>query len=517
MLGIRPVRALRRRILLVAVPALSLTASAAGLGRHEPPIPAASTSSHLQILIGDLPRAPLQTVDALTIAYYGSRTYHPAWLERDASEHASLLLERITLAEQDGLCVDVRQIERLLTALGQASSLDDTAAAELDVSITRAIVSYLVEVALGHQATAERASSRRTIDLLSMLDAFRAGLTVRELLSTVAPRHAEYHRLRGALAFYRAISDAGGWPRMEHTLLRPGDEAPADVIGALLTRLSATGDVQGHTVVATRDDGFLVYDDLLVEAVRRFQLRHGLLVDGIVGPGTIRALNVPAAARAQQIALNMDRWRRLPDSLGERHVRVNVPAFRLRMIDSGTEVLAMRVIVGTPSTRTPVFSDRIRYVQFRPYWNVPDSIARGELLPKATSNQDYLRARGYEVLDGWSEDASIVDPGGIDWQADRFAYRLRQRPGPQNALGLVKFMFPNRYSVYLHDTPAGHLFERRTRALSHGCVRVENPVVWRRSFLRRRTGLRTRYAQRCIRALGAPCDWPGRYRFTSST
>jgi murein L,D-transpeptidase YcbB/YkuD len=147
----------------------------------------------------------------------------------------------------------------------------------------------------------------------------------------------------------------------------------------------------------------------------------------------------------------------------------------------------MRVVVGTPHNQTPVFSDRIRYLEFNPYWNVPRSITVNELVPRVATDQDYLEEHGFEVLDGWSPEAEPIDPAAVDWEAERFSYRLRQLPGPDNALGLVKFMFPNRYSVYLHDTPADHLFAVNNRARSHGCVRVERPAELAAFLLREAT------------------------------
>lgn len=289
-----------------------------------------------------------------------------------------------------------------------------------------------------------------------------------------APAHVEYHRLANALQTYQEIAWRGGWP-MQHEprLLRPGDTIAPDRLARLRARLIATGDLGGGRGLAPEGR----YTGDLVAAVRRFQSRHGLLVDGIVGPDTTRAMNVPAAHRVQQIALNMARWQLLPDDLGERHVRVNIPAFRLHLFDQSDDVLAMNVVVGSTSTPTPVFSDEIEYLQFRPYWNVPHRIAREELMPWARTDPASFAEQGYQVLDGWGTDAALLDPAVTEWTDEELMYRIRQLPGPDNALGRVKFMFPNTYSVYLHDTPAKHLFDRHSRAFSHGCVRVAQPAA----------------------------------------
>ena len=194
--------------------------------------------------------------------------------------------------------------------------------------------------------------------------------------------------------------------------------------------------------------------------MRAFQRRHGLEEDGVAGPATLAELNQRAEDHVRQIEVNLERWRWLPRDLGRRHVRVNIAAFRLDAVEDGRTALDMRVIVGKPYTRTPMFGSAMDAVIFNPSWYVPTSIAVHEILPKARKDPSYLRRGGYEVLSG---------------------SRIRQRPGPQNALGRIKFVFPNRFNVYLHDTPARTLFGRTVRTFSHGCIRIEKPAdlaVW---------------------------------------
>jgi murein L,D-transpeptidase YcbB/YkuD len=428
-------------------------------------------------LVSSAAPTPLPTIEDLTAEYYEARAYAPAWLDPEGRAAASWLLRQAARADLDGLCAP-REATRLLAGLHSPSAASAQSAAALDLEVTRTLLNYVVELSLGRDTAMDRTASRRQLDVLGELDALRDGQH-RDLAATLVPRHREYHRLRTALARYRTIAGRGGWPQLpEGTLLRPGEQVRPEVLHPLRARLLATGDLQGGDATPER------YAGVLPDAVRRFQARHGLAVDGIVGPATLGAMNVPADRRAQQIAINMDRWRRLPDSLGKRYVRVNIPEYRLSLVAESHELLSMRVVVGRPSTETPAFSDRIRYVQFRPYWNVPESIARRELWPRGAAEPGTLTAEGYEVIAGWDEGAEVVDIEAIDWEAERFHYRLRQRPGPANALGLVKFMFPNRYSVYLHDTPAKRLFARRERALSHGCVRVEDPAALATELLR---------------------------------
>ena len=284
-----------------------------------------------------------------------------------------------------------------------------------------------------------------------------------QALDTMRPRHEAYTALRNELERHRGIVTAGGWKRLEDKgpPLSPGEKAPAARLTALRERLRAGGLLQ-NAERATKGDTSAnrVYDAELAGAVAQFQARHGIVVDSILGAETVAALNVPAEYRLAQIAGNMERFRWLPRSLGTRYILVNVPAFQLQAFDNGAEALTMKVIVGAEydGRSTPVFSDSLQTVVFRPYWNVTDNIAENEIWPKADADPSYLARNNYEVV------------------RDRQGTHVRQKPGPGNALGLVKFLFPNSFSIYLHDTPQGELFKEDIRAFSHGCIRVEKPA-----------------------------------------
>jgi len=222
-----------------------------------------------------------------------------------------------------------------------------------------------------------------------------------------------------------------------------------------------------------------VYDRRLELAVRHFQSRHGLTVDGIVGPGTLGQLNVTAAQRADQLALNMERirWRTARPA---RRIDVNIPAFHLEVLDENRPVLGMKVIVGRTVRQTPLIAGQLRYLVLNPFWNVPRLIARKDIARAMQRDPGYLSARGIRVLSGWGDTARYVDPRYIDWSAARrgsFPYRLRQDPGPRNSLGRIKFMMPNPHAIYLHDTPDRHLFDKDRRSFSSGCIRVEDPMA----------------------------------------
>jgi murein L,D-transpeptidase YcbB/YkuD len=243
----------------------------------------------------------------------------------------------------------------------------------------------------------------------------------------------------------------------------------------LRRRLWITGDLDGSA------KGEPVYDRAIAIAVGRFQERHGIPSDGIVGPATLAALNVPVEVRIRQIQLNLERYRWLPTEFGRRYIYVNIPDYELFAYDRGNPVLKMRVVVGDEyENATPVFADSMTSVVFRPYWYVPTRIMVQELVPRFRKSRSYLHRHDFEVLDAKRE-SSVLSPRAtrrINWsRVDPAKIRLRQKPGsPTNPLGLVKFIFPNQFAVYLHDTPARQVFDRPERVLSHGCVWVEKPV-----------------------------------------
>jgi murein L,D-transpeptidase YcbB/YkuD len=274
-------------------------------------------------------------------------------------------------------------------------------------------------------------------------------------LARMRPRDAEYEALRGALVQMREIVARGGWSRVPAgKQLRRGDRESPERLSALRARLVAEGiDVASDTTTG-------VYDATLAGAVAEFQARHSIGVDSMLGEETLNSLNVPADFRLGQIAANLERHRWMPRSLGERYVFVNVPAFRLEAYDSTGKALEMKVIVGEEyeGRTTPVFSDRMEMVVFRPYWNVTPTIQSKEIAPKVARDPGYLGRNNMEYFRDGGET------------------RIRQRPGPKNSLGLVKFLFPNSFNIYLHDTPQDNLFEKDVRAFSHGCIRLEKPA-----------------------------------------
>lgn len=293
----------------------------------------------------------------------------------------------------------------------------------------------------------------------------------------LAPPFAVYRALMGALARYRArAADVLPPVPAVKTSVHAGDAWPG--VAALARRLVVLGDLDPSVAPAA---GTAIYGEPLVTAVRRFQSRHGLTADGTIGARTVAALQVPMAARADQIALALERLRWLPDLGARRVLAVNIPMFRLWAWEAGPldapPVRTMEVIVGRALRHeTPVFVETLDHLIFRPYWNVPASIVRDEVLPAIRRRPGYLASQQMEIVRGPGDDAAVVasTPEAIAALAAG-TLRLRQRPGPHNALGLVKFVFPNRESVYMHGTPSQALFARDRRDFSHGCIRVADP------------------------------------------
>ena len=437
---------------------------------------------------GDLARGP-------TSALYETVRFAPFWSGRaDFRSRAAVLVDALARADAHGLRrsdYDLAELAAALEGVGGASTASD-AWARADVALTRSLVAYVDDLLTGRVDPRAVESAwhvePRTVDADSAaLRALRAP-DLERALAGLAPQEDGYATLVRALATYRGIARAGGWPTVPPGgTLHPGDSA--SVLDVLRRRLVAEGDLEAPQ--ATPPASGRRYEGPVVEAVARFQARHGLTVDSTMGRRTREALNVSAAERARQIATSLERYRWLPRVLGERYIVVNVPAFRLDAYADGARALSMRVVVGSElaSRRTPIFSDSMSYVQFGPYWNVPRSIAVNEILPLARRDRGYLERNDYEIVRGWGDDAPVVDPWRLsDAALGSSRYRVRQRPGPGNALGRVKFMFPNDFNVYLHDTPARALFGERVRAYSHGCVRVADPAALARFALAERAG-----------------------------
>jgi murein L,D-transpeptidase YcbB/YkuD len=318
--------------------------------------------------------------------------------------------------------------------------------------------------------------NENTIDMMAFLHTTESRDQMESALRGLVPVHEGYKGLKAGLRHMRELERDGGWPRIQtRDTIKPGERN--DSVAIIRRRMQISGDLPVSDSGDRPPEAADNYDDALASAIRRFQKRHGLAADGIVGQRTREALNATAAQRIRQIELNLERWRWLPRHLGERRIEVNTADFNLRVMEGANKVLAMRVVVGRPARRTPVFSTTMSYMVLNPYWNVPRTIAVKDILPKLADDVDYLLKQRFKVFSDWQEDASEIDPRTIVWQnynEDYFPLMLRQEPGENNALGRIKFIFPNKFAVYLHDTPQRSQFRRVQRDFSSGCIRLEN-------------------------------------------
>ncbi len=423
--------------------------------------------------------------------FYQQRLFHPAWIyEGRPGAAAAELLEVIRNTAEEGLVPEhyhLQAIEKLLAQISADIAVPlnmSGALADLDLLLTDAflvISSHFLNGRINPATVDSEWHARRNqSDPVPLLQSALETGRIRETLHSLLPRQAEYAGLREALARYRLMVAAGGWQRIpEGVKLQKGDRGPR--VAALRERLAATGDLDPDEVHGD------LFDPPLAEAVRRFQKRHGLTDDAVVGRGTLVVLNVPAEDRVRQIEVNLERWRWLPRDLGERHILVNIADFHLWVREKDQVMLEMRVVVGKPYRRTPVFTGRMTYLVLNPYWQVPHKLAVEDVLPMVKKDPNHLAKINMKVFQGWGADAKSIDPATINWRdltRRRFPYRLRQDPGPTNALGRIKFMLPNQYDVYLHDTPAKELFRKDTRTFSSGCIRLEKPVELAEYLLR---------------------------------
>ena len=414
----------------------------------------------------------------LTRQFYQKRGNSPAWIEgRKPRPQMDELIGVLQAGDREGLDPALYNVQLLAARRQEAGrgflsmkGFNEAEAANLDVWLTYLYLRYASDLTngisnLSHADKSWRLRDKKT-DPQPMLEQALEQNRVAKSLEELVPAHRQYTGLRDALAKYREIAQKGGWPAVPSAIkLKPGQTH--DAVPAIAKRLAVTGDF-----TATVNDQDKTYGPELQEAVKRFQRRHGLEPDAVIGAAVIAQMNVPVDARIRQIGLNLERWRWLPKDLGERHLLVNIPEYRLEIWERGQVPLSMRVVVGKKDTPTPIFADDMTHIVFAPYWNVPAEIAKNETVPSALRDPAFLQRTNMEVLD---KGGNPVDPSSIDL-SDVSSYRFRQRPGASNSLGLVKFMFPNSFNVYLHDTPADSLFARATRSFSHGCVRVEQPV-----------------------------------------
>jgi murein L,D-transpeptidase YcbB/YkuD len=411
-----------------------------------------------------------------TQALYKSLGATPLWLTSDgvAKDRVKALTDAVLGVSEDALRPDAYPVNELANALNAVKSGKPTAdqLANVDVLLSATYASLGADLLVGQiapKAVGQAWHIDPNNDDVDSALVHSLGDTLSRGIAEMRPPDAEYAALQKELSRYREIVDKGDFPNVPSgKTLKTGQSDSPERISALRDRLAAEGltvdesapDSTAGTKTGTAPSHGSVYDASLAEAVGRFQARHAITVDKTLSPETVSSLNVPAGYRLGQIAANLERLRWMPRTLGSRYVLVNVPAFELTAFDSGETSLHMKVIVGQSfeDKATPVFSDSMEFVVFRPYWNITPDIQAKEIAPKIASNPGYM------------------DKENLEYYMDGGVRRIRQKPGPKNALGFVKFLFPNDYNIYLHDTPNHELFDKDVRAFSHGWIRVEKPA-----------------------------------------
>ena len=440
-----------------------------------------SVSSSINALLssGQRMELPIERSRAALTAYYVANHAAPYWV---GTPHMDQFIARLNVAIYDGLNKADYPIDALAQMRDAAGTGDAETAARAELYFSAFLITYASDLKIG-RVTPQKVDpnlfrNAKTVDVLRLLSDMGRARDPDRFLLAFEPRNPHYQALKRVLKVYTdAINNGLDWP-----VIGPGPSTAPNGSDGRIPKirqlLSLTGDFAGQISNSP------LYDRDVAASVIRFQTRHGLEAKGLLGKQTLVAMNVPPLDRQKQIMLNMERWRWMPDDLGAEHFLINIAGFELEHVLKGTTIDRMNIVAGAVATQTPEFSGAMQYIELNPYWTVPYNIASGEMLPKLKANP-LAYADDFELYVG----GKLADWGSVNWQqygAGSFPFTFRQKPGPKNALGKVKFMLPNRFNIYLHDTPAKDKFFNSTRAFSHGCIRLSQPTELAYSMLARK-------------------------------
>jgi len=407
--------------------------------------------------------------------FYSQRQYQPVWFnDAGLNARAETWLYTIKSAYTHGLDPYDYHLGFIQRHRSDKSPL---LRVWMELLMSKALMLYIEHMQVGQSTPKEMNLNwhikKPPVDTMAWLQRILDDDNFEQALDSLQPPHAGYRRLQKALLKYLALKSAGGWLNIpDGPILHKGELD--EQVPLLRRRLQAEGDLLIDPVT----DQFF-FDDTLKEAVEHFQVRYGIDVDGVVGPETRTAMNVPIEERIQQMQLNLERWRWLPQDLGEHYLFVNTAGYELAAYEHNEILFITRVIAGTPDRSTPAVAGPLHSIIFNPYWYIPRTIALNDILPLQQRNPKYLKSMGIRVFKNSKTALTEVQSNKIVWaklNEDNFPYQLRQDPGPKNSLGGIKFKFANDYALYLHDTPKKRLFNQETRAFSSGCIRVDNAV-----------------------------------------
>lgn len=412
----------------------------------------------------------------IVTSFYRLSHYQPVWYSlKGPNRDATFLIDQLLHADRHGLDpfdYNVYKLFNLQLKTYHSDTIHASAVAFLDLKTTISYITFVLHLKYGKTPPILKYGMKITIQADENFARKLFDQNVNKAIDALLPKGDHYKNTMQALARYRELMQNNEWKPLPTDLgLKRGDSS--EFIPIMAKHLLLTGDLKDSNFSSN------VVNEDFEGAIKHFQIRHGLEADGIIGKSTIQAFNIPMAEKVKTLELNLERMRWMPDDPGAQYILVNIPAYELLVIKNNKKMIQMRTIVGNEESRTPMFYDNLEYIVFSPTWTIPKSIIMKEMYPKIKTDPGYLTRSGYQLYLDWKETSEPVDPTTLDWEAidpNTANLKIVQPPGPQNALGLVKFIMPNSSYIYLHDTPSDNLFVKTDRAFSHGCIRLERPA-----------------------------------------